>query len=68
MGNLVTWQEPIVVLIVGLAVVALYRHIRRMLGLGRPRVGASCHGCEDCSDDAEVPAPVPPQGAADRRP
>ena len=50
-----TWQEPIVALVVGLAVVSLYRHVRSMIGSVGPGERQSCHGCDDCDDQA---APV----------
>ena len=61
-----TWQDPIVALIVGYAVVALYRHLRALVGTAAPQSQASCHGCDDCDDDAASPprrpppAPLPP--------
>ena len=63
-----TWQDPIVALIVGGAVVALYRHLRALVGTAAPQASskASCHGCDDCADDpAQTPAiragtPPPP--------
>lgn len=42
------WQEPLVALIVGLAVVSLWRHLRGMFNLGGRDNGASCHSCEAC--------------------
>jgi len=48
-----TWQEPIVALIVGLAVVSLYRHVRSMLGLSKAESHESCHGCDDCATNTE---------------
>ena len=53
-----TWQEPIVALIVGLAVVSLYRHVRGMLGLTKPEAQPSCHGCDDCATDSEAASAV----------
>lgn len=56
-----TWQDPIVAFIVGGAVVALYRHLRALVGSAAPQASskASCHGCDDCADDAPLPAPPP---------
>lgn len=70
MGRLVTWQEPIVAIIVVLAVVSLYRHVRGMLGLDRPSSQASCHGCDSCSDgdESEPAAAIPSSGPAHRDP
>ena len=42
-----TWQEPVVALIVGIAVVSLYRHLRGMFAVSKPAGGASCHSCDD---------------------
>ena len=55
-----TWQDPIVALIVGYAVVALYRHLRALVGTAAPQSQASCHGCDDCADDAASPPRRPP--------
>ena len=44
------WQEPVVALIVGLAVVSLYRHLRGMFSMPKPGGGASCHTCDDECD------------------
>ena len=52
-----TWQEPIVALIVGLAVVSFYRHVRSMIGSTTSGDQQSCHGCDDCGDEV---APVIP--------
>ena len=50
-----SWQEPLVVLIVGLAVVWLYRHLRGMLRMAKPGGGQqACHGCDDCADDSHA--------------
>jgi len=63
----VSWQEPIVAIIVGLAVVSLYRHLRELVGSAAPDAQASCHGCDDCADDDTAPSsrvapdPVHPQ-------
>ena len=65
MGWSVTWQEPVVALIVGLAVVYLYRHLRGMLRIAKPGAQQSCHGCDECADE---PATVNPAvGLAERR-
>ena len=61
-----TWQEPIVAFIVGYAVVALYKHLRALVGSAAPDAKASCHGCDDCGTDTAAPrhspvtAPLPP--------
>ena len=47
-----TWQEPIVALVVGLAVVSFYRHVRSMIGIAKPGEQQSCHSCDDCGDEA----------------
>ncbi len=57
-----TWQDPIVALIVGYAVVALYRHLRAIVGSAAPQAQskASCHGCGDCATgDAATPSRPP---------
>lgn len=53
-----TWQEPIVALVVGLAVVSLYRHVRSLIGSARPGEQQSCHGCDDCGDEATAVIPM----------
>jgi len=53
-----SWQEPIVALVVGLAVVSLYRHVRSMIGSVGSGEGQSCHGCDDCGDEAEPVVPM----------
>ena len=52
-----TWQEPVVALVVGLAIVSLYRHLSGMLRIAKPGSQSSCHGCDDCGDETEA-APV----------
>ena len=56
-----TWQEPIAALIVGLAVVSLYRHFRGLFGGGaKADSQASCHGCDDCDSQPDPdPDPAP---------
>lgn len=49
-----TWQDPIVAVIVGYAVVALYRHLRALVGGAAPESQASCHGCDDCAADDDA--------------
>ena len=49
-----SWQEPIVAIIVGLAVVSLYRHLRELVGSAAPDAQASCHGCDDCANDDDT--------------
>ena len=53
-----TWQEPVVAFVVGLAVVSLYRHLRAELGIGGPGQQASCHGCDDCEASEESATPA----------
>ena len=60
-----TWQEPIVALIVGLAVVSFYRHVRSMIGSTRSGDQQSCHGCDDCGD--EVAPVIPTTESVNRR-
>jgi len=48
----VTWQEPVVAIAVGFAVVSLYRHVRDLIGVTKPGEQASCHGCEECEDES----------------
>ena len=55
-----TWQDPIVALIIGYAVVALYRHLRAIAGSAAPDTKASCHGCDDCATDDVAPPRRPP--------
>ena len=47
-----SWQEAIVAVIVGGAVVSLYRHFRGMFATSETSADASCHGCDDCGDEA----------------
>jgi hypothetical protein len=57
------WQELAVAVIVGLSVVWLVRHMRSILVVpSRPGsdAGASCHGCDDCADEAEPSPPARP--------
>ena len=62
-----TWQDPIVALIVGYAVVALVRHLRAIVGSAAPAAkaqGSSCHGCDDgCATD-DIAPPRRPRAAA----
>ena len=55
-----TWQEPIAAIIVGLAVVSLYRHLRNLVGAATPEAKASCHGCDNCDGDLATPSPPSP--------
>ena len=55
-----TWQDPIVALIVGYAVVKLYRHLRALVGSAAPDAKASCHGCDDCETSDIAPPRRPP--------
>ncbi len=63
-----SWQEPIVAIIVGFAVVSLYRHLRDLVGSAAPDAQASCHGCDDCATETDTapqhqttPTPLHPQ-------
>ena len=58
-----TWQDPIVALIVAYAVVALYRHLRAIIGSAAPDTKTSCHGCDDCGDDVAPSRTAPPPAA-----
>ena len=49
------WQELAVALIVGFAVVSLFRHLRGLLASAVPGAQPSCHGCDECEDE-----PAPP--------
>ena len=55
-----SWQAALVAIIVGLAVVSLYRHLRAELVGAKPGAKHSCHGCDDCEDDNAVTARVDP--------
>jgi len=59
-----SWQEPIVAIIVGLAVVSLYRHLRELVGSAAPDAQATCHGCDDCAAETDAPPPQQPTTAA----
>ena len=60
-----TWQDLAVAVIVGGAVVTLYRHLRGMLFVPPAKSkadGAGCHGCDDCADEeTAAPRPVEPR-------
>ncbi|MYI74650.1 MAG: hypothetical protein F4057_04820 [Acidobacteria bacterium] len=62
-----TWQDLAVAVIVGGAVVTLYRHLRGMLFVSSAKTtakagGASCHGCDDCAEEeTAAPRPVEPR-------
>ena len=62
-----SWQEPIVAIIVGLAVVSLYRHLRDLVGSAAPDAQTSCHGCDDCGTETDT-APAHPPATAPLRP
>ena len=48
------WQEAAVVVIVGTAVVSLYRHMRGIFASPKSGAGASsCHGCDDCGAEEQ---------------
>ncbi len=55
-----SWQEVVVAIVVGLAIVSLYRHLGGLLGSAQPGAPASCRGCDDCADDVTTVAPTPP--------
>ncbi len=50
------WQELTVALVVGLATVYLYRHLRGLLRIAKPGSQSSCHGCDDCEDESDRPS------------
>ena len=50
------WQEAAVAVIVGTAVVSLYRHLRGLFAAPKTGGGASCHGCGDCAEEDGRPA------------
>ena len=52
-----SWQEPIVAIIVGLAVVSLYRHMRELIGSAAPDAQGTCHGCDDCASESDTAPP-----------
>ena len=59
-----SWQEIVVAIIVGLAVVSLYRHLRELVGSAAGDGQTSCHGCDDCATEIDPapqhrPAPTP---------
>ncbi len=56
-----TWQEIVVAIIVGLAVVSLYRHLRELVGSADPNADASCNRCDDCATETDA---VPPHQTA----
>ena len=58
-----SWQEPIVAIIVGFAVVFLYRHLRDLVGSAAPDAQTSCHGCDDCATETDTTPPHPPATA-----
>ncbi len=48
------WQEAAVAVIVGTAVVSLYRHLRGIFASPKSGGGASsCHGCDDCASEEQ---------------
>ena len=52
LGCCVTWQEPVVAIAVGFAVVSFYRHVRDLIGVTKPGAQPSCHGCDECEDES----------------
>ena len=57
------WQEVIVAIIIGWAVVSLYRHLRALVGSAAPDGQASCHGCDDCATETDTAPPGRPATA-----
>jgi len=53
-----TWQEPLVAVIVGFAVVSLYRHFQGMFSVPDTGGDASCHRCDDCTTDEKDSATI----------
>ncbi len=53
------WQQVIVAIIVGWAVLSLYRHLRQLVGSAAPDAQASCHGCDDCAETETAPSDQP---------
>ncbi len=51
---MIWWQEVIVAIVVGWAVVSLYRHLRELVGSAAPDAQASCHGCDDCAAETDT--------------
>lgn len=58
------WQELAVTVIVAVAVVSLYRHLRGMFSMPKSGTGASCHGCDDCNDAEGADRAGSPGGAS----
>ena len=59
------WQEAAVAVIVGTAVVSLYRHLRGIFASPKSGAGASsCHGCGDCEADESGQPAVPARNVA----
>lgn len=54
------WQEAAVAVIVGTAVVSLYRHLRGIFAPPKRGGGASCHGCGDECASEERGRPAGP--------
>ena len=57
------WQGLIVALIVGLAAVSLYRHVRGLISDARPATPATqplCRGCGDCAEPTASATRTPP--------
>ncbi len=63
------WQELAAAVIVGLAVVSLYRHLRDVFGTARSSGGPACSSCgsggceETASSKDSVATPSTPAGA-----
>ena len=59
------WQEAAVAVIVGTAVVSLYRHLRSIFAAPKRGGGASCHGCGDeCASEESGRAAAPGRTAS----
>ena len=60
------WQELAAAVIVGLAVVSLYRHLRGVFGPAASGGGPACSGCggecEDTASPGVTPVTTPPGG------
>ena len=57
------WQGLVVAVVVCLAVVSLYRHVRGLISDARPGAGSGsqplCHGCGDCVEPKTLANPTP---------
>ena len=57
------WQELAVAVIVGCAVVSLYRHLHGIFAMPKRGGRAACHGCDDCAPEERV-EPAAAEGSA----